>query len=57
MRAVEKKYKVVRREEKVASEGFPEKRTFEYRPEGSEGGAMGYLREEQLCSGNSKHKG
>ena len=38
MRAVEKKYKVVRREEKVASEGFPEKRTFEYRPEGSEGG-------------------
>jgi len=27
------------------------------RPEGNEGGAMGYLREEQLGSGNSKHKG
>ena len=31
-------YKVVKREEKVALEGFPEKRTFKYRPEGSKGG-------------------
>lgn len=37
MRAIEKKYKVVKREEKVALEGFPEKRTFKYRPEGREG--------------------
>lgn len=38
MRATEKKYKAVKREEKVALEGFPEKRTLQYRSEGSEGG-------------------
>lgn len=38
MRATEKQYKVMKRKEKVALEGFPEKRMLQYRSEGSEGG-------------------
>ena len=60
MRATEKQYKAMKRKEKVALEGFPEKRTLQYRSEGSEGGtrqragkhespSTKVLRREQVC--------
>lgn len=50
---IEKKYKTVKREEKVAGKGFAEKRTLKYRPEESEGGTRRRAREHRV----PKYKG
>lgn len=56
---IEKKYKTVKREEKVAGKGFAETRTLKYRPEVREGPggelentesqSTKVLRREQVC--------